>query len=90
MSDYLVRLSRALGWNECTGPPAPGGDTTLLAETLLERAERLAAHGHHIHDDKHFWDMPPHHHHFHSLKLRRERSCHDIPMKEVITHFLFF
>lgn len=80
----MLRLSRALCWNECTGAPAPGADTTLLAEILLDRAERLAMHhGHHIHDDKHLWETPPHHHHFHSLKLRRERSCHDIPIKEV-------
>lgn len=88
LSDYLVRLSRALCWNECTGPPAAGTDTTLLAETLLERAERVTTHhGHHTHD----WDAPPpHHHHFHSLRLRRERSCHDIPMKEVLTNLIPF
>lgn len=70
-----MRLSRVLGWNECTTIPAPGADTTLLAETLLERVERLV--DHHAHADPHL-----HPHHFHSLKLRRERSCHDIPLKE--------
>lgn len=95
LSDYLVRLSRALAWSECTAAPAPGADTTLLAETLLERGERLAGqhHDHHhtlpitIADHKH-WDpihnLQPHlhaahPHHFKSLKLRRERSCHDLP-----------
>lgn len=82
--------------NECNGPPAPGADTSLLAESLLERAERLAnTHHdhHHMHAgslDKHAWEaahvhsaaLHPHPH-FHSLKLRRERSCHDIPIKEV-------
>lgn len=101
LSEYLVRMSRALAWSECTATPAPGADTTLLAETLLERAEKLAAqhdhHHHHAHgyshphphahtlDHKH-WDGGPHtlhpHHHFKSLKLRRERSCHDLPVKE--------
>lgn len=97
LSEYLVRMSRALAWSECTAPPAPGADTTLLAETLLERAERLVAqhdhhhaHGHphphahaHAHtlDHKH-WDNLHPHHHFKSLKLRRERSCHDLPVKE--------
>lgn len=88
LSDFLVRLSRALSWSECTSPPEHGTDTTVLAETLLERAERLAIHhDNHIHSsfDKHHVDhhhtLPSHHHH--SLKLRRERSCHDIPLKEV-------
>ena len=78
MADYLVRLARALCWSECTAPPVHGSDTTILAETLLERAERLGAHhdGHtHSSHDHH----PTHHH---SLKLRRERSCHDLPLKE--------
>lgn len=82
----MVRLSRALSWSECTSPPEHGTDTTVLVETLLERAERLAIHhDNHLHTafDKHHIDHhhPPHHHH--SLKLRRERSCHDIPLKEV-------
>lgn len=88
LSDFLVRLSRALNWSECSSPPEHGTDTTVLAETLLERADRLAIHhDNHIHTsfDKHHVDhhhtLPTHHHH--SLKLRRERSCHDIPMKEV-------
>lgn len=66
--------------------PAPGADTTMLAETLLERAERLATQHHDHHhtlDHKHHWDafhdLQPHLHHFKSLKLRRERSCHDLP-----------
>lgn len=83
-------MSRALAWSECTAPPAPGADTTLLAETLLERAERLLTHhDHHAHtlplDHKH-WDglhtlhhTHPHPHNIKSLKLRRERSCHDLP-----------
>lgn len=90
-------MSRALAWSECIAQPAPGADTTLLAETLLERAERLTSHHeHHSHtlplDEKH-WDschtLHPHpHQHPHShtqlksLKFRRERSCHDIPVKE--------
>lgn len=93
-------MSRALAWSECTAPPAPGGDTTLLAETLLERAEKLTAHHDHHHehhshtlplDHKH-WDsfhtLHPHPHghahahHLKPLKLRRERSCHDLPVKE--------
>lgn len=96
LSEYLVRLSRALEWSECTAAPAPGADTTLLAETLLERAERITGsigqhHDHHHTplDHKH-WDtlhsLQPHlhgahahPHHFKSLKLRRERSCHDLP-----------
>lgn len=82
--------------NECSGPPAPGADTTIMAESLLERAERLATvhhDHHHMHTgslDKHAWDAAHAHSsahhthpHFHSLKLRRERSCHDIPIKEV-------
>lgn len=84
-------MSRALAWSECTAPPAPGADTTLLAETLLERAERLLTHhdhhDHHAHtlplEHKH-WDglhtlLHPHPHHVKPLKLRRERSCHDLP-----------
>ncbi|XP_052564828.1 coiled-coil domain-containing protein 170 isoform X2 [Culex pipiens pallens] len=50
LSEYLVRLARALSWSECSEPPAPGSDTTILGETLLERAERLATHHeHHVH-----------------------------------------
>ncbi|XP_021701178.1 coiled-coil domain-containing protein 170 isoform X4 [Aedes aegypti] len=50
LSEYLVRLARALCWSECSEPPAPGSDTTILGETLLERAERLATHhDHHVH-----------------------------------------
>ncbi|XP_035916181.1 coiled-coil domain-containing protein 170-like isoform X3 [Anopheles stephensi] len=50
LSEYLLRLARALCWSECTEPPAPGSDTTILSETLLERAERLANHHeNHVH-----------------------------------------
>jgi hypothetical protein len=76
-----VRLARVLSWSECTEPPTPGSDTTVLAESLLERAERLTLHhDHHIHDP----EFPHHHHnHHHNTKLRRERSYHDISMKDV-------
>lgn len=85
MSDYLVRLARALCWSDCVDPPAHGNEAHLLAESLLERAERLAIHtDHHDMCDKNCYDLPtPQHHHHHLPKLRRERSCHDIPMKEV-------
>ncbi|XP_058060025.1 coiled-coil domain-containing protein 170 [Anopheles bellator] len=99
LSEYLVRLARALCWSECTEPPAPGSDTTILSETLLERAERLATHHeHHVHGscDKSCWEAINHHHHHHQShsshhthshppKLRRERSCTDIPLKESST-----
>ncbi|KFB49626.1 AGAP007734-PA-like protein [Anopheles sinensis] len=94
LSDYLLRLARALCWSECTEPPAPGSDTTILSETLLERAERLATHHeHHLHGscDKSCWESINHHHHHahthsHSAsKLRRERSCTDLPLKESST-----
>lgn len=78
----MVRLSRSLACNECITIPAPGSDTTLLAETLLERAERLV--DHHTHG---IIEHHSHPHHFHSLKLRRERSCHDIPLKESTAMF---
>lgn len=100
LAEYLVRMSRALAWSECSAPPAPGADTTLLAETLIERAEKLTMH-HHDHHDHHthtlpldhkHWDnfhtLHPHQHphshthHLKPLKLRRERSCHDLPVKE--------
>lgn len=76
----MVRLSRALAWSECSTAPATGADTTLLAETLLERAENLVIQ----HHDHHHTLQP---HHFHSLKLRRERSCHDIPIKDTTAMF---
>ncbi|EDW90301.2 coiled-coil domain-containing protein 170 isoform X1 [Drosophila yakuba] len=84
LSEFLQRLALAMNWGECTAPPALGNDTNLMAENLLERAERLAAHCDHVAS----------HHHHHSPekgccdhghghgKLRRERSCHDIPLKE--------
>lgn len=86
LSEFLQRLALAMNWGECSAPPALGTDTNLMAENLLERAERLAAHCDH--------EAPHHHHHHHSPdkgccdhghghgKLRRERSCHDIPLKE--------
>lgn len=85
MSDYLVRLARALCWSDCIDPPGHGNETHLLAESLLERAERLAIHtDHHDPCDKSCYDLPqPNHHHHHLPKMRRERSCHDIPLKEV-------
>ncbi|KAH8324324.1 hypothetical protein KR074_005327 [Drosophila pseudoananassae] len=87
LSEFLQRLATAMNWSECSAPPALGADTNLMAESLLERAERLTAHCEH---EAH------HHHHHHSPekggccdhahhgqgKLRRERSCHDIPLKE--------
>ncbi|XP_055596525.1 coiled-coil domain-containing protein 170-like isoform X2 [Uranotaenia lowii] len=64
LSEYLVRLARALCWSECSEPPAPGSDTTIMSETLLERAERLATH----HD----------HHHVHGVcdKTERDEAMH--------------
>lgn len=45
-------MARALAWSECSSPPSPGHDTTILAETLLERGERLATfHEHHGHGE---------------------------------------
>ncbi|XP_037958900.1 coiled-coil domain-containing protein 170 [Teleopsis dalmanni] len=103
LSEYLQRLARALCWSECTAPPALGMDTNIMAESLLERAERLAQLEHQTHDahigsshvhhhQNHRHEHTPdkeccehHHHHSHShshSKLRRERSCHDIPLKE--------
>ncbi|XP_067625294.1 coiled-coil domain-containing protein 170 [Eurosta solidaginis] len=97
LSEYLKRLARALNWSECSSPPALGTDTNILAESLLERAEQIAAHyDHHGHEDdngahrQHHYsrlELSPdkgccdHHTHVHG-KLRRERSCHDIPLKE--------
>ncbi|GAB0098460.1 coiled-coil domain-containing protein 170 [Sergentomyia squamirostris] len=89
LAEYLVRLARSLCWGECTEPPAHGNDTAIMADSLLERAERMAIffenHGG-SHGDKHsFWDHHAHNHHHnhhHLPKLRRERSCHDIPLKE--------
>lgn len=75
-----MRLSRAL--NDCAAAPAPGSDTSILAEQLLERVERVIDHHGHVTDHHHH--HPPH---FHSLKLRRERSCHDIPLKDTSAMF---
>jgi hypothetical protein len=64
----------------------------MLGESLLERAEHLAIHREHPDlCDKNCYDMPaPHHHHHHLPKLRRERSCHDIPLvKEVEVREVF-
>ncbi|XP_055839822.1 coiled-coil domain-containing protein 170 [Episyrphus balteatus] len=86
LSEFLVRLARAISWSECTSPPAPGTDTNIMAESLLEKAERMAAHhDHHSHSpEKVCCDHGSHHHshaHIHG-KLRREKSCHDISIKE--------
>ncbi|KAH8282549.1 hypothetical protein KR054_008326 [Drosophila jambulina] len=89
LSEFLQRLANAMNWSECSAPPALGTDTNLMAENLLERAERLTAHCEHEVATAHHH----HHHHSHSPekaccdghghgKLRRERSCHDIPLKE--------
>lgn len=90
LADYLHRLANALNWSECTAPPALGADTNLMADSLLERAEHLAAHCEHelavVSQEKGCCDHhhhPRHHHHQHGQgKLRRERSCHDLPLKE--------
>lgn len=68
--------------NDCTTAPAPGNETSILADTLLDRVERLIDHHGHIADHHHH--HPPH---YHSLKLRRERSCHDIPLKDTSAMF---
>ncbi|EDW03402.1 GH10524 [Drosophila grimshawi] len=91
LSEFLQRLAGALNWSECSAPPALGTDTNLMAESLLERAERLASHCEHevaVVMDKGSCCDHHHHHQHHSGhhggqgKLRRERSCHDIPLKE--------
>jgi hypothetical protein len=88
LAEYLVRLARALCWSDCIDSPSHGHETNSLAQTLLDRAEQLAIHSdhHRTHGvcDKNCFDLPnPHHHHHHLPKIRRERSCHDIPLKEV-------
>lgn len=84
LSEYLIRLSRSLCWSDCIDQPTHGHDTAVLAERLLERAEHLAIHTDHGNCEKNCFDLPaPSHHHHHLPKLRRERSCHDIPLKEV-------
>ncbi|XP_034668694.1 coiled-coil domain-containing protein 170 isoform X1 [Drosophila subobscura] len=91
LSEFLQRLASALNWSECSAPPALGADTNLMADNLLERAERLTAHcehevaHHHGHHHGHSPDKGccDHGGHGHGHgKLRRERSCHDIPLKE--------
>ncbi|KAL9929666.1 uncharacterized protein ACN427_012676 isoform 2-T2 [Glossina fuscipes fuscipes] len=94
LSEYLLRLAKALHWTECSSPPELGIDTNIMAESLLERAERLASlhhdydhlhsHQHHLHRlaDRSCCD---HNHHGHThphTKLRREKSCHDLPIKD--------
>jgi hypothetical protein len=88
LSDYLVRLARALCWSDCIDPPPHGNETHALAESLLERAEHLTIHKDHPDlCDKNCYDLPaPHHHHHHMPKIRRERSCHDIPLKDVSSY----
>ena len=67
LSEFLQRLAHALNWGECTSPPALGTDTNILAESLLERAERIGAHyDHHGHEHD-----GGHRHHYHS---RHEHS----------------
>jgi len=84
LSEYLQRLASALNWSECSAPPALGADTNLMADNLLERAERLTAHCEHevAHHAMEKGCCDHHHHHHGQGKLRRERSCHDIPLKE--------
>ncbi|KAH8419394.1 hypothetical protein KR222_010367, partial [Zaprionus bogoriensis] len=87
LSEYLQRLASALSCGECSAPPALGADTNLMADNLLERAERLAAHCEHELEKSAAGCCDHHHHHHHHAghgqgKLRRERSCHDIPLKE--------
>lgn len=90
LGEFLIRLARAMCWSECAEPPTHGADTAILADSLLERAERLAVHHeHHSHAncEKNCLDHHGghgHHNHHHLPKLRRERSCHDLPLKEVI------
>ncbi|XP_030383892.1 coiled-coil domain-containing protein 170 [Scaptodrosophila lebanonensis] len=88
LSEFLQRLASAMNWSECTAPPALGADTHLMADNLLERAERLTAHCEHELAHQHHHHTPEkgaccsdHHQHHHG-KLRRERSCHDIPLKD--------
>lgn len=92
LASFLARLSRSLCWSECM-PPDHGADTAALADALLERAERMALYyDHHAHlsggelppaHHHHHHSHGPHHHHSHAAaKLRRERSCHDLPLKE--------
>ncbi|XP_075151132.1 uncharacterized protein LOC142225242 [Haematobia irritans] len=91
LSEFLQRLAKVLHFGECSSPPALGNDTNIMADSLLERVDRLThdhhhnLHGHHHHlpligsADKGCCD---HYHHVHGTKLRRERSCHDLPLKE--------
>lgn len=86
LADYLCRLARALCWADCVESPGHGPDTNTLAQQLLDRAEQLTMHNEHVHGhgvcDK---SCPEHHYYHHHLpKIRRERSCHDIPLKEVM------
>lgn len=76
--------------SDCGAPPEPGMETAMLSESLLERIEHLIARSeHHGSLDRHAWEhtncasATPTHPSYHSLKLRRERSCHDLPVKEV-------
>lgn len=49
LSEFLQRLAKALHFSECSSPPALGTDTNIMADSLLERAERLTASVHHDH-----------------------------------------
>ncbi|ALC39565.1 CG43338 [Drosophila busckii] len=86
LAEFLQRLAHALNWSECSAPPAVGADTNLMADSLLERAERLAAHCEHELEKgccDHVQQHHGHHHGHHGpSKLRRERSCHDLTLKE--------
>ncbi|KAM7352326.1 uncharacterized protein ACRADG_004909 isoform 2-T2 [Cochliomyia hominivorax] len=100
LSEYLQRLATALQWSECSSLPALGNDTNIMAECLLEKAEHLALSidDRHIHHERMCHDKHQylrrtsdkiccdHSHHAHN-KLRRERSCHDIPLKESTSTF---
>lgn len=85
LGEFLVRLSRCLCWSECTSPPAPGNDTVILAETLLERAERLSSHhDNHCVPDKSCYEHLSHNHHVHRhhhpsiVKVKPHRPCQDL------------
>lgn len=73
LSEYLVRLAHALCWGECSEPPAPGADTRILAETLLERADRLAA---------------EHDHHLNNHEKVQSKKCSTLPMISSVRWFL--
>lgn len=69
LSEYLQRLARALQWSECSSPPALGNDTNIMAESLLERAERLAT------------ALEEHHHHHENMGHHQHRSTNKVNKK---------